>query len=93
MKLPELLSNAAAACIILGAGGLAGAVEFGAGYITSTALLLIGVLLAIWATKEDGSYYRNRSYSTNHTHNTHNAHNSGIANLIRRQNASQSKKH
>lgn len=90
MKLPELLSNAAAACIILGAGGLAGAVEFGAGYITSTALLLIGVLLAIWAIKEDGSYYRNRSHSANRAHN---AHNSIMANPLRRQNASQSKKH
>lgn len=90
MKLPELLSNAAASCIILGAGGLAGAVEFGAGYITSTALLLIGILLAIWAIKEDGSYYRSRSH---HTDTASRTHNTNRASLLRRQNASQSKKH
>lgn len=55
MQLPSILSGISFVCILLGTGGLAGAVEWGTGYITAIVLLLIGAFSGLTAVYESGS--------------------------------------
>lgn len=56
MQLHKLLSITGGACFVLGLGGLAGAVEFGTGWVTSITLLVISVVCIPLAMREDGRF-------------------------------------
>lgn len=42
---------------MIGVAGIAGAIECGTGYLTSTVLIIISIVSGIWAAYEDG-YFR-----------------------------------
>ena len=54
MTLTNLLSGAGFCCCMLGIGGIAGALEFGTGWITSITLLVIGITCFCLFLRERG---------------------------------------
>lgn len=60
MQLHKILYGISFCTGITGAAGMTGAIEWGTGYITSAALLLISVASGIWSAYEDGTWKRGR---------------------------------
>ena len=58
MQLHRILSGISFCSILIGLAGVAGAIETGTGYITSAALIAVGVISGVWAGIENGSFRR-----------------------------------
>lgn len=56
MTFTKLLSNTGFCCCLLGIGGIGGALELGTGLITSSTLLVIGIICFYFYIKEGGVY-------------------------------------
>ena len=56
MQMHKILSGVSIICGLTGAAGLAGAIEFGTGYCTCTAIIVIGAVSGICARAESGNY-------------------------------------
>ena len=58
--LMKIFKNAGFVCLILGVGGMAGAIECGTGYLTS-GILLIGGALMLYEYYREGEYYHEKN--------------------------------
>lgn len=58
MQLHRILTGISFFDIMIGLAGLAGAIETGTGYITSSVLIVIGTICGFWSGIESGSFKR-----------------------------------
>lgn len=55
MQLHKILAGTSFMTGFMGVGGIAGAIELGTGFLTSTVLLIISLICGLWAAYESGS--------------------------------------
>lgn len=71
MQMHKILSSVSFICGLVGIAGIAGAIECGTGYCTSTVLIIIALVSGIRARAEAGGRYGIHVMGRSRTHSRH----------------------